>query len=108
MYDIVNTKLVIGDKVQIEYTSVDERNTIKAVVCCCTINNGKGIAIFEDEYGKVYTWRPSSPHGEVTRIDSLPEDKLINPYVRVFSTETLKYRPVDSRTAEYICSKIKR
>lgn len=97
-------QLVVGDVVEIEYTSVDERKRIRATVSCCTLKNGKGIAIFNDG-DKVYSWRPSkSPHGDVTRIDRLPEDSVINPYVRVFCEPTGKFRPVYSTSGEYTYS----
>jgi len=99
---IVNVKLSVGDVVQIEHTSVDERKKIKATVACANINQGKGIAIFCDEDGKTYSWKPyPSPHGEVTRIDCAREDVLINPYVMAFSKEVQKFRPVDAYSGEY-------
>ena len=44
--------LAVGDVVEIEYMSVDER--IRATVSYCTLKDGKGIAIFNDG-DKVYS-----------------------------------------------------
>lgn len=102
---IVNEKLSVGDVVQIEHTSVDERKKIQATVACCNIHQGKGIAILCDTDGKTYSWKPyPSPHGEVTRIDCAREDVLINPYVMAFSKKVQKYRPVDAYSGEYYYS----
>lgn len=106
--NIIKVKLKVGDTVQIEHRSVDERKKIKATVSCCTIHNGKGVAVFLDTENKVYTWKPSSdPHGEVVQIDGSRPDILISPYVMVFCTKKSKYIPVYSKTAEYTyCEKV--
>lgn len=102
---ITRLKLMVGDIVQIEHKSVDERKKITATVACSNIKQGKGIAIFCDEDGKTYSWKPyTSPHGEVTRIDCTREDVLINPYVMVYCNKINKYRPVDAYSGEYYYS----
>lgn len=98
---IINVPLKVGDIVEIEHTSV-ERKKIKATVSCCSIKDGKGVAIFCTENGEVYTWKPNpSPHGEVVRIDRERPDILINPYVTAYCTQVSKYRPVHASTGEY-------
>lgn len=102
---VTSLKLVAGDIVQIEHTSVSERKIIQATVACSNIHQGRGVAIFCDADGKTYSWKPNpSPHGEVKRIDCARDDVLINPYVKAFSKKVNKYRPVDAYSGEYYFS----
>lgn len=104
MSELINLYLQPGDKIDIEHTCVDQREHISVFVCYCSINDGKGVAVFNDNNGTVYLWKPSktNPHGIVERVDSPNEEFLVNPYVRVYNPEIDKFRPVDSRSGTYI------
>lgn len=94
--------LKLGDLVNVEYTSVDETKDIKNLyVIHFSIKNGKGYAIFDDQHGNTYLWRPEIPHGTVLHINNTGERYLLNPYVTVYNKDSDTFDPVDCYSGTY-------
>ncbi|SOK59205.1 hypothetical protein [Yersinia phage fHe-Yen9-03] len=104
---LINVSIKHGDVIDIEHTCVDRREHISVFVSHSTIHNGRGVAIFHDNDGKVYLWKPSDkcPHGIIERVDSPNKDFLVNPYVRIYCPDVDKFRPVDSFSGSYLITK---